>query len=257
MSTVQFAVALFFMALHSNVLSKNIHESDSEYSRSISEYSLSNKGHLCSDSGRIPVEDLNECINAETWIQSEYAEIPSGVLEVVRADYPRGCSVYFDEGWEGISFNTHSSGSPEADTRQVCKEEVKRPTAYDLAGEWQVEGTNRVWKCSYVSKTEVDCDGKKVTLNGEIVTYGNSGNTGAIVRSVNNYDRINWANGFSSWKKIDLEVCVGDASTWTAGFGKCDTYADNADNNDYCDYDCHGGQCAYQVCEECGKEKGV
>ena len=52
---------------------------------------------------------------------------------------------------------------------------------------------------------------------------------------------------------INIDICVGDPSAWNAGYGTCDTYADNKDNNGYCKIDCSGGQCAYQVCEECGE----
>ena len=73
----------------------------------------------------MPVEDLNECKNAVKWIQTQYVGIPSDVSELDSASDPRGCSVYVQEDYEEISFNTHSSGSAESDFRQVCKEEVK------------------------------------------------------------------------------------------------------------------------------------
>ena len=51
---------------------------------------------------------------------------------------------------------------------------------------------------------------------------------------------------------IGSKECVGDASTWNAGHGKCAKYAEGKTNNAYCNNDCIGGQCAYQVCQECG-----
>ena len=74
------------------------------------------------------------------------------------------------------------------------------PTAHDLAGEWRVTSTNYLWKCIYVSKTEVDCDGDKVTLNGHIVTWTNDGGTGTIIQHGSNYDEINW-DSTDPWEK--------------------------------------------------------
>ena len=47
--------------------------------------------------------------------------------------------------------------------------------------------------------------------------------------------------------------CVGDASTWNAGWGKCATYVVGASNNAYCNEDFKDGQFAYEVCKECGE----
>ena len=67
---------------------------------------------------------------------------------------------------------------------------------------------NHVWKCSYVSKTEVNCDGNKVTINGEIVTWENTaGETGTISQSGINYDTIHWEKHgryIGLWKKLGL-----------------------------------------------------
>ena len=51
-----------------------------------------------------------------------------------------------------------------------------------------------------------------------------------------------------------FEECVGDASTWDAGWGTCDTYdaSDNSGNHKYCEEDIVDGQYASQVCQECG-----
>ena len=75
------------------------------------------------------------------------------------------------------------------------------PTAHDLAGEWRITTDNASWKCSYVSKTEVDCEGRKVTLNGQTVTWEEDGSTGTIIQHGSNYDTINWDDGTSAWKK--------------------------------------------------------
>ena len=50
---------------------------------------------------------------------------------------------------------------------------------------------------------------------------------------------------------LRLEGCVGDANTWNAGFGSCDTYATGLKNHAFCLTDCVDGQCASQVCHEC------
>ena len=50
--------------------------------------------------------------------------ISSHVNEGEEAGFPRGCSVNTQEGFEGIYFNPHPSGSSEEDSRQVCKDEV-------------------------------------------------------------------------------------------------------------------------------------
>ena len=88
-------------------------------------YSLSAKGDICSEPERIPIDDLNDCEAAVTWIQSEYQGIPSKVDEEDNAVAPRGCYVYLEEEYVGIVFNTHSSGKSESESRQVCKEAVK------------------------------------------------------------------------------------------------------------------------------------
>ena len=47
-------------------------------------------------------------------------------------------------------------------------------------------------------------------------------------------------------------ACIGDHSTWDAGYGTCDTYAISATNHNLCHSDCDtNNQCAFQVCEEC------
>ena len=54
----------------------------------------------------------------------------------------------------------------------------------------------------------------------------------------------------------ELPGCVGDASTFNAGYGKCNTYGANhtpTSNHAYCPTDSSGGHYAHQVCEECGK----
>ena len=51
---------------------------------------------------------------------------------------------------------------------------------------------------------------------------------------------------------IDSEECVGDASTWDRGYGKCPTYAVGATNYAYCNTDFKDGHYAFQVCQECG-----
>ena len=89
----------------------------------IEEYSLSNAGHICSDTGRIPIDDLNGCETAITWIQSQYAHIDTEIKVEKFEDGPSGCSVFTDV--ESICFNTHPSGKPNIDHRQVCKAIVK------------------------------------------------------------------------------------------------------------------------------------
>ena len=78
------------------------------------------------------------------------------------------------------------------------------PTAYDLAGEWKVVNGSHLAKCRYVSKTEVDCHGYKITLNGETVTTVSldEENTGTISQSGKNYDTIKWRVGDVLWKKL-------------------------------------------------------
>ena len=62
-----------------------------------------------------------------TWIQSKYEDIPRVVNEEIADDYPKGCSVLVLKDHDyGIYFNTHSSGNPDEDYRQVCKEEAIR-----------------------------------------------------------------------------------------------------------------------------------
>ena len=48
---------------------------------------------------------------------------------------------------------------------------------------------------------------------------------------------------------------MGNRSTWNAGFGMCDTYdvSNTLGNYHFCEFDCVGGECASQVCQECGK----
>ena len=70
------------------------------------------------------MEDLKDCKNAVTWIQLQYLGISDVVNVDLSGSFPRGCAVYVKEGYEGIYFNTHSSGNPETDSRQVCKAEA-------------------------------------------------------------------------------------------------------------------------------------
>ena len=75
------------------------------------------------------------------------------------------------------------------------------PTTRDLVGEWRLSSdTNSLGKCSYVSHTELDCEGNKLTLNGIKLTSVNTGTAGTIIKHGSNYDLINWDNGVD-WKK--------------------------------------------------------
>ena len=63
-----------------------------------------------------------------------------------------------------------------------------------------------MWKCQYVSNTEVNCGGHKVTLYGETVTWVNDGNTGKMLKEGQEfYNKIEWkANG--DWLKAGNRV---------------------------------------------------
>jgi LPXTG-motif cell wall-anchored protein len=47
-------------------------------------------------------------------------------------------------------------------------------------------------------------------------------------------------------------LCVGNADTWDAGYGRCSSYADGMTNHYYCRADSSQGFIAMQVCSECG-----
>jgi len=51
----------------------------------------------------------------------------------------------------------------------------------------------------------------------------------------------------------DPNACKGNADTWNAGFGGCDTYGAGSANGGYCDQDSNQGFAASDVCYECGK----
>merc|ERR1719168_208390 len=55
-------------------------------------------------------------------------------------------------------------------------------------------------------------------------------------------------------------MCVGNSTTFDAGWGKCHTYAPSignfSSNFHYCDQDYDGTYFARQVCQECGKCEG-
>ena len=75
------------------------------------------------------------------------------------------------------------------------------PTIQDLVGTWIVESNSYAYSCLYASDTEVDCDGNKVSLYGDTVTWVKTGDTGKIVNSGQElYNRINWEIG-SVWVK--------------------------------------------------------
>ena len=73
----------------------------------------------------MPVDDFRDCEAAVPQIRLEYTNIPREVEEQNEADYPRGCYVYVDEGYEGIVFNHHASGKSNSYSRQVCMVAVK------------------------------------------------------------------------------------------------------------------------------------
>jgi hypothetical protein len=79
------------------------------------------------------------------------------------------------------------------------------PTTYDLVGRWIIASNGNSWRCSYVSKTAVNCEGRTLTLNGNTVAWvywvpGNTlgGDNGTIRKSGGkNYDTIAWS--YSNW----------------------------------------------------------
>ena len=83
------------------------------------------KGESCSDVGRIPLENLEECKKALTTIESLYPDIPIEINEENVGEFTKGCYVFTIKGFDyGVYFNKHPSGTPNMDSRQVCKQET-------------------------------------------------------------------------------------------------------------------------------------
>lgn len=84
-------------------------------------YILSEAGHICSDAGLGPIDELNHCNNSVKWIQSVYGNISSSLYKESHNLYPRGCNVFVHENDAyGIFFNTVISGKRNKHSRQVC-----------------------------------------------------------------------------------------------------------------------------------------
>ena len=63
--------------------------------------------------------------------------------------------------------------------------------------------------CKYVSKSEVDCNGYTVTLNGETVTLSPCNLGGKILNSGDKtYDMLVWHDGFDWIKQGNLDTKV-------------------------------------------------
>ena len=75
-----------------------------------------------------------------------------------------------------------------------------------------MDDSSDVWRCQYVSDTEAKCDGYKVTLYGDTVTWKEDGNTAKMVKSgQESYNRIDWETG-SDWLKSG-NVFMNDSRT--------------------------------------------
>ena len=84
-------------------------------------YILSEAGHICSDTGLVPIDELNHCNNSIQWIQSAYPNIPGYIKMENNSDYPRGCNVFIHKNDAyGIFFNTVMSDKRNKNSRQVC-----------------------------------------------------------------------------------------------------------------------------------------
>ena len=67
------------------------------------------------------IDDLNECKNAVSWIQTLYEGTVGDVNMVSDKLHPRGCNVFVHKNDSyGIFFNTDPSDKPNEYSRQVC-----------------------------------------------------------------------------------------------------------------------------------------
>ena len=75
-------------------------------------YYLTEKNDLCTDKGKLPIEDKFDCIQAARTIKN---------VDFIRTerkpDFPIGCYV----NGKGVYFNTHVKGSREKSSRSICR----------------------------------------------------------------------------------------------------------------------------------------
>lgn len=84
-------------------------------------YVLSEAGHTCSETGMVPIDELNYCNSSLPGIQSVYRNISGHIKMENNSSYPRGCNVFVHKNNSyGIFFNTFPSDEPNTNTRQVC-----------------------------------------------------------------------------------------------------------------------------------------
>jgi len=119
---------------------------------------------------------------------------------------------------------------------------------------------------------DTPCEGISCTFNDccqECVgyIYGNSFNAGygncfTYTQSGGNFpyceeDSDQITNALASYAcpeclQCSQRKCTGDRSTWTAGYGGCETYTPGTQNSDFCHLDRMEGAVAGDVCSECG-----
>ena len=65
-------------------------------------------------------------------------------------------------------------------------------------GRWKIFSNGNSWRCEYVSKSAVNCEGRTLTLKGNTVAWESGGDIGTIRKSgTNDYDTIAWS--YNNW----------------------------------------------------------